>query len=46
MTPQLGIEIFMPDVEKQRSDKSSQSITLDWLRNRDKSLPPDVPVKK
>jgi hypothetical protein len=46
MTPDLGIEIFMPDLEQQRANKASQSITLDWLRNRDKSLPPDVPVKK
>jgi hypothetical protein len=46
MTPELGLEIFMPNLEQQRANKASQSITLDWLRNRDKSLPPDVPVKK
>ncbi|CAN5565965.1 hypothetical protein BH10ACI4_BH10ACI4_14280 [soil metagenome] len=46
MTPQLGLEIFMPDLDKQLANTSGKSITLDWLRNRDATLPPDVPVKK
>jgi hypothetical protein len=46
MTPQLGLEIFMPDLDKQLTNTSGKSITLDWLRNRDTTLPPDVPVKK
>ncbi len=46
MTPQLGIEIFMPDLDKPTANKAGQSITLEWLRNRKAELPPDVPVKK
>ncbi|WP_213804588.1 hypothetical protein [Granulicella sp. dw_53] len=46
MTPQAGLEMFMPDVDQQRQNKSGKSITLEWLRNRNQSLPPDIPVKK
>jgi hypothetical protein len=46
MTPQAGLEMFMPDVGAQRNNKAGHSVTLDWLRNRDQALPPDIPVKK
>lgn len=46
MTPEAGLEMFMPDVDKQSKDKSAKSVTLEWLRNRNQSLPPDIPVKK
>jgi hypothetical protein len=45
MTPQAGLEIFMPDVDEKASKNASQNITLEWLKNRNLSLPPDVPVK-
>jgi hypothetical protein len=45
MTPQAGFEIFMPDLSTLKN-KSSHSITLDWLQHRDESLPSDIPVKK
>jgi hypothetical protein len=45
MTPQAGLEIFMPDVDEKAPQKASQSITLEWLKDRNRSLPPDVPVK-
>lgn len=45
MTPQAGLEIFMPDLDEQAPKKASQSITLEWLKDRNRSLPPDVPVK-
>ena len=45
MTPQAGLEMFMPDAETRQS-KSGHSVTLDWLRNRDQSLPPNIPVNK
>ncbi|HEV2708894.1 MAG TPA: hypothetical protein VGU67_01665 [Edaphobacter sp.] len=45
MTPQAGLEIFMPDVDEKAPQKTSQSITLEWLKDRNRSLPPDVPVK-
>jgi hypothetical protein len=45
MTAQAGLEIFMPDLDEQAPKKASQSITLEWLKNRNRSLPPDIPVK-
>ena len=45
MTAQAGLEIFMPDLDEQTPKKASQSITLEWLRDRNRSLPLDVPVK-
>jgi hypothetical protein len=45
MTAQAGLEIFMPDLDEQTPKKASQSITLEWLKNRNRSLPLDIPVK-
>jgi hypothetical protein len=46
MTPQAGLEIFMPDLDGQASHpKVSQAISLEWLKNRNKTLPPDIPVR-
>jgi hypothetical protein len=45
MTAQAGLEIFMPDLDEQTPKKVSQSITLEWLKDRNRSLPLDVPVK-
>lgn len=45
MTAQAGLEIYMPDVDEHAPKKASQSVTLEWLKNRNRSLPPDVPVK-
>jgi hypothetical protein len=45
MTAQAGLEIFMPDLDEQTPKKAGQSITLEWLKNRNRSLPLDVPVK-
>ena len=45
MTAQAGLEIFMPDLDEQTPKKASQSITLEWLRDRNRSLPLDVPIK-
>ena len=45
MTAQAGLESFMPDLDRQAPKKTSQSITLEWLKNRNRSLPPDIPVK-
>jgi hypothetical protein len=45
MTAQAGLEIFMPDVDEKAPKKASQDITLEWLKDRNRSLPPDIPVK-
>jgi hypothetical protein len=45
MTAKAGLEIFMPDLDEQAPKKASESITLEWLQNRNRSLPPGIPVK-
>jgi hypothetical protein len=45
ITAQAGLEIFMPDLDEQTPKKAGQSITLEWLKDRNRSLPLDVPVK-
>jgi hypothetical protein len=45
MTAQAGLEIFMPDLDELKTKKTSQSVTLEWLKNRNRPVPPDVPVK-
>jgi hypothetical protein len=42
MTAQAGLEIFMPDLDEQTPEKASQSISHEWLRDRNRSLPLDV----
>ena len=45
MTAQAGLEIFMPDLDEKTPKNASQSITLEWLKDRNRSLPLDVPIK-
>ena len=43
ITPQKGLEIFMPDLDGHTLKKASPSIALGWLKNRKSALPPDIP---
>ncbi len=45
MTEQAGLEIFMPDVDEQAPQKLSKDISVEWLKDRNRSLPVDVPAK-
>ncbi|HZD45677.1 MAG TPA: hypothetical protein VE109_06320 [Acidobacteriaceae bacterium] len=46
MTAQAGLEIFMPDLDEQAMKKTtSNAVTLEWLKNRNSSLPADVAKK-
>jgi hypothetical protein len=45
MTAQAGLEIFMPDLDRQTHKAAAKAISIEWLKNRNTSLPPDVPVK-
>ena len=45
MTPQAGLEIFMPDLDELPPQHSSQSVSVQWLKNRNLPPPPDVPIK-
>lgn len=42
MTPQAGLQIFMPDLRDIPQNKANQSIGLEWLKNR--NLPPPAQV--
>ena len=42
ITPQFGLEMFMPNFDSRPQNRSSETITLDWLKNRDRSLPHNV----
>jgi hypothetical protein len=39
MTPQAGLHIFMPDIQKIPSTAANRAINLQWMKNRN-SLPP------
>ena len=46
MTPQQGLEIFMPDLNELNKKKQGQeSITMQWLKNRSNGLPAGIPLK-
>ncbi|SFS20890.1 hypothetical protein SAMN05421771_3933 [Granulicella pectinivorans] len=44
ITPQAGLEIFMPDVDDKAAAKEMKTVTLEWLKNRNTSVP-EVPGK-
>jgi hypothetical protein len=44
-TAQAGLEIYMPSLKNQPAKKAGQSVTLEWLKNRNASLPADVAKK-
>jgi hypothetical protein len=45
MTAQAGLEIFMPDLDEVTLKKAHQGITLEWLQDRNRPMPADIPVK-
>lgn len=45
MTPQAGLQIFMPDLRDIKNPKKSQDISIEWFKNRNLPPPRDV-VKK
>ena len=45
MTPQAGVLIFMPDLDELPHTKPKQSISMEWLKNRNMPPPPDLVSK-
>jgi hypothetical protein len=45
MTPQAGLQIFMPDLDSLPHNKANQDISIEWLKNRNVPPPPDVVSK-
>ena len=44
MTPQAGLQIFMPDFREIPTNKANQNISIEWFKNR--NLPPPRDVSK
>ena len=42
MTPQAGLHIFMPDIEKIPRTEANRRINVEWLKNRNIPPPPGV----
>lgn len=42
MTPQAGMQIFMPDLDLAKTKKARQDVNIEWMKNRNISPPPDV----
>jgi hypothetical protein len=45
MTPEAGLQIFMPDLDKLPKNKGDQNISLEWLKHRNLPPPPDITSK-
>ena len=46
MTPEAGLQIFMPDVDELPQTKANQNISIEWMKDRNRPPPPDVTEKK
>lgn len=42
MTPQAGMQIFMPDLDLAKTKKARQDLSIEWMKNRNISPPPEV----
>jgi hypothetical protein len=46
MTPQAGLQIFMPDLDQIPDKKAAGNISLEWLKHRNMPPPPEVTSSK
>ena len=42
MTPQAGLRVFMPGIDKVPPNAANRTINMEWLKNRNVSPPPDA----
>jgi len=42
MTPQAGLQIFMPDLDELPQNKGKSNTSVEWLKNRNAPPPADV----
>jgi hypothetical protein len=45
MTPEAGLQIFMPDLDNLPKNKGSQNISMEWLKHRNLPPPPEINSK-
>ena len=46
MTPQSGLQIFMPDMDKLPLTKGNQNMSVPWVKNRNVAPPADITAKQ
>ena len=42
MTPEAGLQIFMPDLDNLPKNKGNQNISMEWLKHRNLPPPPEI----
>ncbi len=42
MTPQAGLQIFMPDLDQIPQKAANRNISMEWMKNRNAPPPPDI----
>jgi hypothetical protein len=42
MTPQAGLQIFMPDLDNLPHNTANQNVSVEWMKNRNAPVPSDV----
>jgi hypothetical protein len=45
MTPEAGVQIFMPDLDKLPKNSGTRNISMEWLKHRNLPPPPDITSK-
>ena len=45
MTPEAGLQIFMPDLDNLPKNKGNQNISMEWLKHRNLPPPPEITSK-
>jgi hypothetical protein len=45
MTPEAGLQIFMPDLDTLPKTQTNQNISMEWLKHRNMPPPPDITSK-
>ena len=45
MTPEAGLQIFMPDLDELPKSKRAQNISMEWLKHRNLPPPSDIMAK-
>jgi hypothetical protein len=45
MTPEAGLQIFMPDLDNLPKNQGNQNISMEWLKHRNLPPPPEITSK-
>jgi hypothetical protein len=45
MTPEAGMQIFMPDLRDIQTNQANKNISMQWLKNRNQPPPPEITTR-